>query len=64
MVYEHEAAEELGAKKAAQIRAAGPTTVVSANPGCEIQLRSQLGESFRVIHPVELYWEALDRSDR
>jgi len=64
MVYEHEAAEELGAKKAAQIRAAGPTTVVSANPGCEIQLRSQLGESFRVIHPVELYWEALNRSDR
>ncbi len=60
MVYEHDAAEELGVRKAAQIRAAGPTTVVSANPGCEIQLRAHLDKGYRVLHPVELYWEALN----
>jgi glycolate oxidase iron-sulfur subunit len=60
MVYEHDTAEELGMKKAAQIRTAGPTTVVSANPGCEIQLRAHLDNGFRVLHPVELYWEALN----
>jgi glycolate oxidase iron-sulfur subunit len=61
MVYEPEAAEELGERKAQQIRATGLDTVVSANPGCEIQLRSHLGAGYRVIHPVELYWEALNR---
>lgn len=60
MVYEHDTAEELGEKKAAQIHAAGPTTVVSANPGCEIQLRAHLDKGYRVIHPIELYWEALN----
>jgi len=62
MVYEAEAAADLGARKAEQVRTAGPTTVVSANPGCEIQLRSHLGKKFRVIHPVELYWEAVSKS--
>lgn len=61
MVYEHDTAEELGVRKAAQIRAAGPTTVVSANPGCEIQLRAHLDKGYRVLHPIELYWEALNR---
>ena len=60
MVYEHDTAEELGLKKAAQIQAAGPKTVVSANPGCEIQLRAHLDKGYRVLHPVELYWEALN----
>ncbi len=60
MVYEHDTAEELGLKKAAQIRAAGPKIVVSANPGCEIQLRAHLDKGYRVLHPVELYWEALN----
>ncbi len=59
MVYEHETAHELGEKKAAQIQATGVNTVVSANPGCEIQLRAHLGEGYRVVHPIELYWEAL-----
>ncbi len=59
MVYEREAAEELGERKANQIRATGLDTVVSANPGCEIQLRAHLGKGYRVVHPIELYWESL-----
>lgn len=51
--------DELGRRKADQIRATGMTTVVSANPGCEMQLRSKLGDSYRVVHPVELYHETL-----
>jgi glycolate oxidase iron-sulfur subunit len=61
MVYEPEAAEKLGEQKAAQVRQAGPATVVSANPGCEIQLRAHLGKGYRVLHPIELYWQALNR---
>lgn len=61
MVYEPETAEELGRQKAEQIRRAGPATVVSANPGCEIQLRAHLDKGYRVLHPIELYWQALNR---
>ncbi len=53
---------ELGERKAEQIRASGSTIVASANPGCEMQLRSLLGSAYRVAHPVELYWEALVES--
>ena len=61
MVYEPDTAEELGRRKAEQIAAAGPKTVVSANPGCEIQLRAHLSRGYRVLHPIELYWQAIDR---
>jgi glycolate oxidase iron-sulfur subunit len=54
-----EAAAELGRRKAAQVRATAAPIVVSANPGCEMQLRAALGDEVRVVHPVELYWEAL-----
>ena len=54
-----EASELLGLQKADQVRQAGPSIVASANPGCEMQLRSYLGPGFRIAHPVELYWEAL-----
>lgn len=60
MVYEPEAADELGERKAEQIAATKLDIVVSANPGCEIQLRSHLGSGYRVVHPVELYWESLN----
>lgn len=60
MVFEHHTADELGERMAVQIRATGLDTVVSANPGCEIQLRAHLGSGYRVVHPIELYWEALD----
>lgn len=54
-----EASDLLGEEKAAQVRAAGSTIVASANPGCEMQLRAHLEGWYRVAHPVELYWEAL-----
>jgi glycolate oxidase iron-sulfur subunit len=55
-----QAAAELGARKADQVRASGSTVVASANPGCEMQLRSHLEPWFRIAHPVELYRESLD----
>ncbi|HSR45501.1 MAG TPA: (Fe-S)-binding protein [Acidimicrobiia bacterium] len=57
------ASRELGRKKADQVRASGSTLVASANPGCEMQLRGHLGGAYRVAHPVELYWEALQAAD-
>ena len=54
-----EMSDELGRRKADQVRAAGLRTVVSANPGCEMQLRSNLDSDFEVLHPVELYAQAL-----
>jgi glycolate oxidase iron-sulfur subunit len=51
--------DELGRAKADQVRATGLSSVASANPGCEMQLRSHLGDGFRVAHPVELYSEWL-----
>lgn len=54
-----ETSHELGENKAAQIREVGSTVVVSANPGCEIQLRSHLENWYRVVHPIELLWEAV-----
>lgn len=50
--------DELGSLKADQVRASGSTLVASANPGCEMQLRSNLGSGFEVRHPIELYAEA------
>ena len=54
-----EASAELGRRKADQVRASGARLVASANPGCELQLRSHLGEAYRIAHPIELYLEAL-----
>ncbi|MDE0168354.1 MAG: (Fe-S)-binding protein [bacterium] len=65
-VLEPELSSQLGKAKAEQIRATRSKTVSSANPGCEIQLRSHLAESgmtARVAHPVELYWERLQERD-
>ncbi len=55
-------ADELGRRKAAQIAGAGALIVASANPGCEMQLRFHLEAGYRIAHPVELYWEALQQS--
>jgi len=55
-------ADELGRRKADQVTATRVDLVASANPGCEIQLRSHLPESVRVAHPLELYWEAVGES--
>lgn len=51
---------ELGRSKAEQVQAAGVRLVASANPGCEMQLRSYLGRGYRIAHPVEIYAEAID----
>jgi glycolate oxidase iron-sulfur subunit len=59
MVLHPETSKVLGLQKADQVRAAGPSVIASANPGCEMQLRSHLGAEFRIAHPVELYWEAM-----
>ncbi len=56
---EPETSNVLGARKAEQVRATGALLVASANPGCEIQLRSHLGPGHTVRHPVELYRDAL-----
>lgn len=53
---------ELGVRKAAQVTATACRIVASANPGCEMQLRAHLDSGHRVAHPVELYWERLNRS--
>ena len=66
-VLEPELSSQLGRAKADQIRVTGSTVVSSANPGCEIQLRTHLAESgvtARVAHPVELYWEKLQEGAR
>ncbi|NIP97718.1 MAG: (Fe-S)-binding protein, partial [Akkermansiaceae bacterium] len=50
---------ELGELKASQVAKVGLSLVASANPGCEMQLRSHVDSGVRIAHPVELYWEAL-----
>ena len=54
-----ETSAQLGMKKVQEIHQSGSTVVASANPGCEMQMRSHLGEGYRVLHPVELYHGAL-----
>ena len=52
-----EPAAELGARKAANLRATRPDLVVTANPGCLLQIRRHLGtgpESVPLMHPVQL----------
>ncbi|MGH9102560.1 MAG: heterodisulfide reductase-related iron-sulfur binding cluster, partial [Acidimicrobiales bacterium] len=49
-----EAAADLGRAKAASVRAAAADVVVSANPGCLLQLRRHLGPQPPLAHPVEL----------
>lgn len=62
-VLQPEASAELGEKKARLIQATGEYRVVSANPGCEMQLRASLGSGYQISHPIELYLEALEGSD-
>ncbi len=59
-----EASETLGNQKADQVRSSGVTRVASANPGCEMQLRSHLGDDYEVAHPIEWYLAALEEDGR
>ncbi len=50
-----EISEQLGRAKADRITDSGITTVVSANAGCEMQLRRFLNDQHRILHPIEVY---------
>ena len=56
-----EMAATLGRRKAEHIARASPDVVVTSNPGCILQIRSaaaQTGQTYRVMHIVELLDEA------
>lgn len=63
-VLQPEASEKLGNQKAGQIRSTGVRRVASANPGCEMQLRSHLGDDYEVAHPIEWYLRVLEEVDQ
>ena len=51
-----EAAGELGARKAANARSTRPDVIVTANPGCLLQIGKHLadGPAIPLLHPVQL----------
>jgi glycolate oxidase iron-sulfur subunit len=49
-----EAAAELGARKAANARATEPDVIVTANPGCLLQIGKHLDADTPLLHPVQL----------
>jgi glycolate oxidase iron-sulfur subunit len=51
-----EAAAELGVRKAANARSTRPDVIVTANPGCLLQIGKHLGDGPQValLHPVQL----------
>jgi glycolate oxidase iron-sulfur subunit len=49
-----EPADELGARKAANVRSVDPEIVVTANPGCLLQLAKHLDADLPLLHPVQL----------
>ncbi len=53
-----ETSRQLGQRKAEQVAVTGVKLVASANPGCEMQLRSHLPPGYRIAHPIELYAQA------
>jgi glycolate oxidase iron-sulfur subunit len=56
-IVEPETAGELGARKAANVAATGADVLVTANPGCLMQIRAALadrGTPMRVAHTVEI----------
>lgn len=58
-VLQPEASKQLGNQKADQVRSTGVEKVASANPGCEMQLRSHLEAQYEIRHPIEWYRDAL-----
>ncbi len=58
-VLQPEASSRLGNQKADQVRSTGVRKVASANPGCEMQLRSHLGTDYEIRHPIEWYLAAV-----
>lgn len=54
-----EPAAELGQRKAAAIQARRPDLLVTANPGCSLQLRRYLDPEIPIQHPIQLLDTAL-----
>ncbi|MEO8601363.1 MAG: (Fe-S)-binding protein, partial [bacterium] len=57
-------AQRLRERKIDHIAASGADCVAAANPGCALQIRAGLaarGLNIRVVHPIELLDDALDR---
>jgi len=53
-----QAAEDLGKRKAGNLRATGAEAVVAANPGCALQIEAHAG--LPVLHPAELLWRSMN----
>jgi glycolate oxidase iron-sulfur subunit len=49
-----EAAAELGARKAANVASVAPDVIVTANPGCLLQIGKHLDADIPLLHPVQL----------
>ncbi len=49
-----EAAGELGARKAENVRSVAPDVIVTANPGCLLQIGKHLAGDIPLLHPVQL----------
>jgi glycolate oxidase iron-sulfur subunit len=49
-----DAASDLGARKAATIAAVAPDAVVTANPGCMLQINRHLEHPLPMVHPVQM----------
>jgi glycolate oxidase iron-sulfur subunit len=49
-----DAAADLGARKAENVRSVNPDLVVTANPGCLLQIGKHLGRDLPLLHPVQL----------
>ncbi len=61
-ILEPDSAAEIGARKADNVASTRATVLASANPGCTLQIRSQLekrGISLTYAHPIELLDAAL-----
>jgi glycolate oxidase iron-sulfur subunit len=63
-ILQPEASEQLGNQKAEQIRSQGVMKVASANPGCEMQLRSHLEPEYQIKHPIEWYLESIATQEK
>ncbi|BDG05761.1 (Fe-S)-binding protein [Anaeromyxobacter oryzae] len=64
---EPESAAEIGSRKAANLLSTGARLVVSANPGCTLQLRRHLAErgaTIEAAHPLELLDRAIAAARR
>jgi glycolate oxidase iron-sulfur subunit len=49
-----QAADELGVRKADNVRSVRPDVVVTANPGCLLQIGKHLGDDLPLLHPVQV----------